>query len=140
MKEKIKPTTKWDSNLKKVVPIETATEPVQQPDIIVKHKKEDVEPIENNRDGYEQKFEVEIPKGKYSLRTSDKNKPIPKMKLTKITTTTKISNKIIQSKKIKVSTYSRESGLSLTSIYKGIEKGTIKSETIDGVRFVVIEK
>lgn len=36
----------------------------------------------------------------------------------------------------KVSTYAREKGVSVQSVYKKIEKGLLESEKIDGISFI----
>ena len=41
---------------------------------------------------------------------------------------------------VKVSTYATYEGISTMAVYKQIEKGVIKSEKIDDVTFVVIDK
>lgn len=40
----------------------------------------------------------------------------------------------------RVSTYARERGISVQTVYKQIEQGKIKSEKIDGVCFIVKEE
>lgn len=41
---------------------------------------------------------------------------------------------------VKVSTYATYAGVSTMAIYKQIERGAIKSEKVDDVTFVVIDK
>jgi hypothetical protein len=41
---------------------------------------------------------------------------------------------------VKVSTYATYEGISTMAVYKQIERGAIKSEKIDDVTFVVIDK
>lgn len=40
----------------------------------------------------------------------------------------------------RVSTYAREKGISVQTVYKQIEQGEIKSKKIDGMCFIVKEK
>lgn len=41
---------------------------------------------------------------------------------------------------VKVSTYATYAGISTMAVYKQIERGAIKSEKIDDVTFVVVDK
>jgi hypothetical protein len=41
---------------------------------------------------------------------------------------------------VKVSTYATYEGISTMAVYKQIERGAIKSEKVDDVTFVVIDK
>lgn len=43
-------------------------------------------------------------------------------------------------KLVKVSTYARERGVSVTMVYKMIANGAVESTEIDGVKFIVLKK
>ena len=42
-------------------------------------------------------------------------------------------------KRIKVSTYAKQKGVSTQAVYKWIEQDRVKSEKIDGVTFIIID-
>ena len=42
-------------------------------------------------------------------------------------------------KRLKVSTYATLKGVSTTTVYDWIEKGKVKLEVIDGVKFIIVD-
>jgi predicted site-specific integrase-resolvase len=42
-------------------------------------------------------------------------------------------------KRLKVSTYATLKGVSTTTVYNWVEKGKIKLEVIDGVKFIIVD-
>lgn len=137
--KKYNPDIKYDPLTKKIVPKNT---PEQVPDVVIKDKGDGSEQKDKNSIGKMVAFMMPdakdvgvLPIHADKIKTVELTKKNKKSKPMK-----KEKKKPFDGKKIKVSTYSRESGLSLTSIYAQIKNGKLSSEKIDGVTFVIVNK